>query len=902
MESKITLLFCPRCHGFGHNRTSAGTKLTCTLCSNRDAVVAVYDQDVIVWHRPLEYKAVRRAKLQKWFDQTVTTLCVIVGIAGVVAVIQHYDSITDFFVSYSLTRFIFWLSLLADLELYYRMKRATAKTHSIRSERRLAEVPTDQLTWEWYRSAAHQYRIDVSQYCQPQVYEAIRQAQQIAHKLNHRTVAPAHLFLALLQTPDVMAVLFRLELYQTDFTAACERIVQRPDAQSVHLNVALLQAYCESRQNKRPTISVLEVMLGCIQADPLLEAALADQGVTDIQLRQVIHWGNIMHNVLETERHRRHLAHSKPKSAMNRAMTARPTRLLDSVSQDFTLLARANQFLPSIGRDREVAEAFRILQEGHSSALLLGEPGVGKSTILEGIAQLMSSEDVPAALQDKRLVVTDPGALIAGAGDIGGLEQRMEQIISEIRRAGNVIWAIEDLHTLLGAGSTGSSIDIGKILMNYISQGYIQVVATSTVKEYQQLIEPQEAFARRFQLVQVPELKPADAILVLEGRAPFIEGKYGVYFTFAALSDCVTLTDRYIKDRHLPAKAVDVMEEAAILAREQAGDKTLVTQQQVASVVAEKTNVSVMSLTESETDKLLQLEDVLHNRVVGQDDAITAIARALRRAREDVRDTTRPIASLLFLGPTGVGKTETAKAIAAGYFGDEQRMMRFDMSEYHTSDSIAKLIGATSQPGQLTEAIRRMPFGIVLLDELEKAHPDVLNIFLQVMEDGRLTDGLGHTADFSNAMIIATSNAATTAIQDKFSAGDNSMDIQQWLLSAGVLTEWFHPEFLNRFDHIAVFTPLSPEELQQICVILLTNLASHMLSKGITLRWVPEAVATLVQQGYDPQFGARPLRRLIQDTVQDALAQVMLHEKIGRRDSVELQADGQLLIIKAERM
>ncbi|EKD76274.1 MAG: hypothetical protein ACD_43C00167G0002 [uncultured bacterium] len=534
--------------------------------------------------------------------------------------------------------------------------------------------------------------------------------------------------------------------------------------------------------------------------------------------------------------------------------------------------------------------------------MLLGDPGVGKSTILEGIAELMTAEDVPEALQDKRLVVTDPGALIAGAGNIGGLESRMENIIQEIVQAGNVIWCIEDIHTLLGAGSTGSSIDIGKILMNYISQGYLKVIGTSTTKEYEKLIEPHEAFNRRFQQVKIKELAPQDAILVLEGRAPFVEGKHGVFFTYQALADCVNLTERYIKDRHLPAKALDVMIEAAILAREQAGKVTLVTKDHVAQIIAEKTNVAVTSITASESEKLLHLEKYLHECVIGQDEAIVAIAKALRRAREDVRDLTRPIASLLFMGPTGVGKTETAKAIAKVYFGDEQRMIRVDMSEYDTPESIAKLIGVSGQPGTLTAAIRQKPFSIVLLDEIEKAHRDILNIFLQVMEDGRLTDGSGYTADFTNAMLIATSNAATAEIQKLYDQGLTPEKIQNELLENNLLKQWFTPEFINRFDHVAVFTPLTPEELLQIAELLLKKLAAAMLEKGLTLRWTPEAAVELVKLGYHPQFGARPLRRVIQDRVQDAVAQLLLRQKLSRRDVIELQAGGALKVYKAEQI
>ncbi|EKD79010.1 MAG: ATPase AAA-2 protein [uncultured bacterium] len=508
----------------------------------------------------------------------------------------------------------------------------------------------------------------------------------------------------------------------------------------------------------------------------------------------------------------------------------------------------------------------------------------------------MTAEDVPLSLQDKRLVVTDPGAIVAGGGAAGGIEQKMEQLIQEIILAGNVIWCIEDLHTLLGAGSTGSSIDIGKILMNYISQGYIKVIGTTTTREYQQYIERQEAFLRRFQVVHVPELNRDSAILVLEGRAPFIEGKYRVYFTYSALAACVDLTERFIKDRHLPAKAIAVMEEAAILARERAKGTTLVTREHVAEVVAEKTNVSVTSLTVTEAQKLLLLDQTLHERVIGQDEAVSAIARALRRAREDVRDTTRPIASFLLLGPTGVGKTETAKAIAETYFGASDRMIRLDMSEYQDADALGKLLAL------LPEAIRQMPFAIVLLDEFEKASAAVHNVFLQVLDDGRLTDTQGRTADFTNAMIIATSNAATPEIQQRYQAGVNHDDIREQLLNEGILQKFFKIELLNRFDHVAIFTPLEPHELFAVCELLLRKVGVQLAPKGLTLRWTTEAVVELVKQGYHPQFGARPLRRLIQNRVEDGIAELLLKNEVKRRDVIELQAGGQLKIYPAERM
>jgi ATP-dependent Clp protease ATP-binding subunit ClpC len=692
-------------------------------------------------------------------------------------------------------------------------------------------------------------------------------------------------------------------LYVPDIKSGCDRVAHRQDDQhNSRFQEALLLAYAEARANKRNHIGNLELFVGAVLSDHWLMDLLEDHGVTAAELRHVTHWGNVVSDLLQQERRRRGLARSKPKTHMNRAMTARPTPLLDSISFDYTLQAKANQFTPAIGRDHEIAEAFRILQEGNSSVLLLGDAGVGKTTILEGIAELMTAEDVPSPLQDKRLVVTDPGAIIAGGGASGGLEEKMEALIHEIIAAGNIIWCIEDLHTLLGAGSTSSSIDIGKILMNYISQGYIKVIGTSTTREYQQYIQTQEAFMRRFQVVHVSELNRDSAILVLEGRAPYVEGRYRVYFTYAALAACVDLTERFIKERHLPAKAIAVMEEAAILAKERAKGTTLVTKEHVAEVVAEKTNVSVTSLTESEAEKLLLLDQTLHERVIGQDEAVSAIARALRRAREDVRDTTRPIASFLFLGPTGVGKTETAKAIAAAYFGDVKRMIRLDMSEYQAADALGRLLGTADQPGVLTDAIRQTPFSIVLLDEFEKASKEIHNVFLQVLDDGRLTDPQGRTVDFTNAMIIATSNAATEEIQKLYESGVAHDDIRERLLNDQILQKYYRVELLNRFDHIAIYTPLETHELFAICELLLRQVGLQLKPKGLLFRWTTDAVVELVQQGFHPQFGARPLRRLIQNRVEDGIAELLLRGEVKRRDMIELQTGGKLTVYPAERI
>lgn len=908
---------CPQCHGYGYTMTTGGKHIVCSLCQAKQSTFGFVENDLLYWSKTISPTTVVERKLEHLIEQIITSVLLVISVIGLLSfaltVLQVQLAnlpLQHIFGQRSVLLLLFWLSTIADLFLYYRIVRAIDRRPQIRVANTLVGLvlPASVMDWSWWRKLPDRKKIDVSKSYSETALNIIDQAYHLANQSRHQEVKPIHLVLALSHVTEVRNMFYRLEINYQDLQHAFVRMAGRlPPASEAtmvpqfgsDIRKTVLLAYVEARKQKRHNVGVMELLMACVLSDQVLQDALFERDIDVAKLRNLVRWSNLVHDLIQQQHGRYHKGRSKPKTIMNRAMTARPTPTLDSVSQDFTVLARSNQFLPVVGRDHETEEAFRVLQEGHSSVLFVGQSGTGKTSLLQGIAQLMTAEDVPASLQDKRFVVTEPGALIAGAGGVGGVEGRMQTIIYEVMRAGNIIWGIEDIHTLLGAGSTDSSIDIGKILMNYISQGYIKVVGTTTTPEYQKYIENQETFARRFQVVQVPDLKPADAIQVLCGRAPFLESHYGVYFTYDALVACVTLTERFIQDRHLPAKALDVMEETAVYTKEHGGRSVLVTTAAVQAVMSEKTNVSLSAISQDEANKLLNLEVELAERVIGQTEALEAVARALRRAREDIRDTQRPIASLLFLGPTGVGKTETAKALAAAYFGSEHSMLRFDMSEYDTPESLSKLIGAPGQQGHLTEAVRRTPYGILLLDELEKAHPEALNLLLQVMEDGRLTDGTGRTLDFSNLMILATSNAGTELIQRRYDEGATPVQIEEELLSANLLKEYFRPELLNRFDRVVVFTPFTPEELLQVCQLMLQQLAKQLDTKGIILQWTDEAVNDLSARGYNRQYGARPLRRLIQDTVQDAIAKLMLSKEIARRDTVQLQAGGKVVVIKA---
>lgn len=916
-SSSLKFSSCPVCHGYGYELSGLGKHLNCTHCHAEDALFAELEGRVLIWKRPINKLTILQNKLQTGIKNIINFSLFLFGIFGLGAglfsvyqVLMKHEAILSLF-DHSGHQWLiyFWLSIILDGYLFYRMEMELAvhKKISHRALGKKIKISTAERTWEEEKKQPS--KLDISAFYSLEALSVLEEAYKTAAKLKHNEILPTHLLVALMYNSQISLILGRLGLDYKKITERVVAILKRENREltgepdiDLGLNVkkVLFTAYFEACEHRREKVGVTELFLAIVQIDKDVEDIFYDLDVDLRKLHNVVEWIYLRKKLQLYWMHFRKHAGWKPKNHMNRALTARPTPLLDQLAQDFTLKARSGAFFPLVGREKEVSEAFRVLKEGFGNVILVGDSGAGKSTILQGIAEMMTAEDVPKELQDKRLLVLDPGSLIAGAEGLGTLEKRMEQLVFEIAKAGNVILAIEDIHNLLGAGSTDSAIDVGSVLMNYLSQGYLHVIGTTTTPEYQKIIAIKETFLRRFQIVKIPEMNHDEAIQVLEARSAAVEYKQKVYFSYDALEACVTLTDRYIRDRHLPAKALDLMEEVAIYAHEQRGEKAIVSKDDVAQVLTEKTNVPVVQVGGSEAQKLLHLEEIMHKRLVGQDAAITAVAKALRRSREELRDTTRPIANFLFLGPTGVGKTETAKTVAEVYFGSEKNMLRLDMSEYQDKASIRKLIGSTNERGIFTEALKLQPFCLVLLDELEKAHPDILNVFLQVMDDGRITDGTGKTIDCTNTILIATSNAGTQMIQDGMQNGLNSEQIKTRLLEGG-LKEYFRPEFLNRFDAVVVFTPLTQEEIAQVAQLLLNKLAQQLLIKGITLEATEAAVLELAAQGYDPLYGARPLRRYIQDTVDDALAKLLLENKITRRDKVILEPGGQMRVIKAEQ-
>lgn len=915
-ETKMEFFPCPKCGGFGFSISPEGRHVPCPRCRGEDSLYGYMDRQVFYLGKRITPRTAKREKARQTFKSFFNILLIIMGVAGlllfgwqVFELLNAGRSPFSVFGTASWKTALFWLSLLVDMYIYYRiMHEQETKKYIARRKKGekgpyIGKIPS----WEKFHALSEKDKTDIWEYLHQDTKIALEGALNIAETLNQKEAGTLHVLAGVVNTPQVFMFAQRLNLDFKKVQQTLARMLQARPAgpfRELALNEAALKsvllAYEKAYRDGRRQITPIELFKAVLSLNREGRDMFYDMEVDDEKLKNVTKWLNLREDMAMQYREWSRMAGRKPKSFMNRAMTARPTPALDAIGQDFTQMARARAFFPLIGRQKEVDEAFRILKEEKGSPMLVGPAGVGKSTILQGVAELMTAEDVPKKLQDKRLVVMDPGALIAGAEGIGTLEARLMKIISEIIMAGNVILAVEDIHKLLGTGSTGAAADLGGILMNYISQGYINVIGTTTTQEYQQYIQNVETFLRRFQVVRVEELDIDSAIQVCEAKAFSYEAKYKAFVTYDAIDAAVRLTDRYIQDRHLPAKALDILEEAVILASETKKEGAQVTKDDVGKVLSEKTNVDVGAVTESEAEKLLKLEDEMHKRVIGQDEAVNAIADALRRAREELRDVSRPIASFLFLGPTGVGKTETAKTIAEVYFGSEDNMIRVDMSEFMERDAVNKLIGSPGQPGVLTEAVRQTPFSIVLLDEFEKAHPDVLNLFLQVMEDGRLTDGQGRTVDFTSTMVIATSNAGTQAIQERLQAGEPLDRIKTELMEGG-LSRIFRPELLNRFDNVILFTPLTRAQLFEIAKLIMGRIAERMAGKGITIRATDGAIEELAMKGYDPKFGARPLRRVMQDTVDSALAKLLLGKKIGRRDIVVLDKGGKMYLKQAER-
>ncbi len=812
----------------------------------------------------------------------------------------------------------------------------------------------------------------------PRAEESLRLAQEAAQDLGHGYVGCEHLLLGLLREEEGIAhrVLSEYGLTDEMITGILQRSVGQGtsgDAPSQGLTPraksVIELAVGESHRMGAGYIGTEHLLMGLLrEGSNMAVRILRTVGVDPRKM-----YASVQQKLSETSPHTVTSGAGTPNKENKKT-----GKTLEEFTRDLTEAARQGKLDPVIGRDKEIQRVVQILsRRTKNNPVLIGEPGVGKTAIAEGLAQRIAAADVPEELLNKKLLSLDLSGMVAGTKYRGEFEERIKNALDEVKKDGNVILFIDELHTIVGAGSAEGAVDAANILKPALSRGEIRVIGATTLNEYRKYIEKDAALERRFQPVTVGEPTPEDTIAILKGLRDKYEAHHKLTITDEALEAAVTLSRRYISDRFLPDKAIDLMDEAASQVRMKAEsaspdlksleekiaalrrekseaiaaqdyekaaqlrdieknytdqveierdnwrrklsqNRGTVTAEDIANVVAGWTGIPVTRLTEDESTRLLKLEETLQQRVVGQDEAVAAVARAIRRGRVGLKDPKRPIGSFLFLGPTGVGKTELCKALAEAMFGDENAMIRIDMSEYMERHTVSRLVGSPpgyvghEEGGQLTEKVRRKPYSVVLFDEIEKAHEDVWNILLQILEDGIVTDSQGRRVDFRNTVIVMTSNVGAkniTAAENTrlgFDGSEKNAEKDEAARFARIreavmaeLKRTFKPEFLNRIDETIVFRQLTEEDIVKIAHRMLTITGKRMAQQGITLTADEDAVAALAKNGFDAEYGARPLRRSIQNTVEDAVAEQMLEGKLKSGDTAKVTlSDGKVVVEK----
>lgn len=795
--------------------------------------------------------------------------------------------------------FIFLLSLWFDLFLLYKKSEAKASKDKINYKK---------FSLESGKENNKKKKYNVSKAYSEESLKVIDDAYLIASKLNQSELTVIHLFRALLKVKEVQTLFIRLNIDAKKLVELVDhRLVLPQDNKIKSLTLApaleeiFILSFVEAHNLNQVSVEPLNLISFCYKKDPRLAEILYDLEIDEDKITNTVKWLRVNKLMLNRYNDYRRLALFKPGSDMDRAYTAIATPTLDHFSHDITSKSKYGFSDICVGRDKEINYIFESFGGGHSGVLLVGPTGIGKSTIISGLAQLMVEEKVPNYLKDKRLVELDVPSLISGV-DASQAEERLLTAINEINRSGNIILYIDNVENLIGI-SAGSkeSMDLSDVLAEALSRNHLMCLTSATSENYEKYIE-NKSLGNVLTTIGVKEPEFNETVQILESKVGIFESKYDVFIVYSALEQAVRMSERYLHDKFLPLKAIDLLEKAALITSKNAQNdpsKSFCSHDEVAAAIGEITGIPVSKVTVNESKKLLSLETEIHKRLIGQEEAVKAVAASLRRARAQLKEGKRPIASFLFLGPTGVGKTELAKAVSEVYFGDEDYLVRIDMSEYQYPDSVKKMIGDSDGTlGYLTEAVRKKPFSLILLDEVEKAHPDILNLFLQLLDDGRLTDGQGKTISFTESIIIATSNIGAVYIQDQIKINTNINLIKQELID-NQLNKYMRPELVNRFDGIIVFKPLSESDVVSVTTLMLKKIKKTLSDKGINLKADKDGVLILAHDGYDPKFGARPLRRLLQDRIEDDIANKLLSGDLKRRDTVVINSHAEIEIEKA---
>lgn len=857
------------------------------------------NNDLVYWDYPIDYLHIFVRELRQTINLIVNITLIVAGVlAGFflvrIFVILQGDPIALFkvWLTASQQNFLFWILIVLVMYLYYRVESPI-----------LVEKKKRKLLLDKNIFVQH----NIADSLNKETTEMLDKAWLYAREMKIFPVSAWHLLFVLLSDKDIRLVLARLGLGSENLQQTInDNLAQMNAATSVNddltdeLKNTLLQAYVHMHKRRDNRIAEVDLFYGLVMSSKSVRNFFYDFNIDENKIDNVTAWLEINRSIYNNYKLYRSRSRLK-QTHINRAYTAIATPILDAFSEDLTAQAKRGRLTLCVGRDKEIADIIEMVQSNMSSVILVGQPGVGKTNIIEGLANMMMAEEVPPAFQDKRLVSVSIPLLISGAGGSGVLEERLLAIVNEVAISGNIILFIDNIHNIIGVSSQGNEgIDLSEVLASEIRKTGIVVIATSTNKSYVERLEKTD-LGQVLKKITINEPDKNQTIQILEAHVGYVEHKNKVYFTYEAIERIFELSSRYLPDSYLPKKAIDMMDEVGIMVAQTRRADRLVRGEDVAVLVSRKTNIPLTQVSVQESSKLMNIEAEIHERIIGQHEAVSSVGSALRRARAELRDKKRPIVNLLFLGPTGVGKTELAKTVAEKYFGSEKNMIRLDMSEYQSQTSLPRLIGSAENgtTGLLTEMVRQKPFSLLLLDEIEKADKEVLNIFLQVMEDGRLTDALGTTVDFTNLILVATSNAGTSYIQDQITQGKGIDDFKDNLIK-NEIRPIFSPEFINRFDNVVVFKSLNKEEIFQIAGLLMKGVKKNLEVKGIYFEWTEAAQRELSDAGFDPVFGARPLRRVIQERVDNALASFLLSGKIGRRDVIVYDAGDKITVKPAE--
>lgn len=869
-------IVCPTCSGYGLVTQPDGSMLTCQACSGKGA----WSNSTPSFYVDLPEIVKPQPPSQDRLLHTMRVMWLVISLIGTALSLLWIALIIDQLSGFiwnghpaNLLFGLFGISSMAAVSLW-----ETRQT-SLRPLRELAQAATES-----------EGPIPINLFANPRYTRLINEAGRYAQMAHSNQIDETTLLIALLSQPHIEAMITRLEKDSVGLAKDLARYVeiQNAGANSTlfiqpNVRLRLINAAQEAVTHDFPYVDSEDILLAYLQEPGQFKEVFKKHDLTYKEVFAMSRWYAAEQERIRTWQFWKARGRTRPRGYMNRAWTALPTPILDRYSRDLTVWAANGSLAPAATRTKEIDRILEILgRTRKNSVLLIGEPGVGKRTIIGGIAQRIIEEDVPEIMRDKRLVTLEASALLT-AGETP--EGAMQMVLNEIGRAGNVILVIPDVGLL--ANTSGSNLDAASLLSNAVEQGYVQVITTATMVDFHRYVEGNTHLTSLFDFVEVNEPSREQAIAILEEEAPVIEYKQHVYLTYQAIEKSVDLSKQYLPDRSHPESAISLLDEAASAVNQGGGSWVRATD--IEAAMEKHIQMPIRKANDEEAEKFLHIEETLHQRIIGQNAAITAVASALKRSRAGLRDPKRPIGSFLFVGPTGVGKTETAKAVAEIIFGSEAYSIRLDMSEYQDKEAVSRLLGAAAGTGtytegsEFTQSVREHPFSLVLLDEIEKASPDVLNLFLQVLEDGQLTENTGRTVNFKNTLIIATSNAGAADIAN--------LDGQDSTRVVDILKDHFRMEFLNRFDGIVPFHRLNDKELTEITRLLLQGLTDRLAKQEYTVTFDQTAIDRIAKEGADPVFGARSLRRFVQDYVEGKIAEAILSKELQPGGTLQVTAD-----------